>query len=192
MVIVLFVAYLLGSIPYGVICTYLFTGKNVKQHGSGNIGATNTLRSAGKIPALLTLLGDTLKGFIAVYIGIQQGCAEYAAIAVLLGHMFPVWLKFRGGKGVATMLGILFAVSWDVGILAFIAWVGFFFFTRISSVASLLSICSVAATVWIWGFTLPINITTFMILSLLIIIKHKDNIGRLLQGKESPITKEKK
>lgn len=183
-------AYTLGSIPFGVIFARL-QGTDIRSKGSGNIGATNALRTSGKLVGLSTLLCDIAKGYAAMHVGIRYNCANIACIAVLCGHMFPVWLKFSGGKGVATFLGILFAASGYVGTINLIAWGGFFVLTRISSLSSLLSVTTTHAMIWLWRVILPVDTWALFVGVLLIIAKHSSNIKRLLNGTELPASQNK-
>lgn len=182
-------SYILGSIPFGLILAKVITGKDVRKVGSGNIGATNALRTAGKAVGALTLLLDITKGYFAVWVGIQANLAGLAFLAVMCGHLFPVWLKFRGGKGVATFFGSLLACSTPVGIIGIIAWIGFFLLTRIASLSSLLSVATTHAMIWLWRLTLPTDLWVIFIGVLLIIVKHASNIKRLLRGEETTIQK---
>ncbi|HWU13222.1 MAG TPA: glycerol-3-phosphate 1-O-acyltransferase PlsY [Caulobacter sp.] len=187
--------YLLGSIPFGLIATRLGGAGDIRQIGSGNIGATNVLRSGRKDLAAITLLGDAGKGVVAVLLArwLSHGNPFVIALAggaAFTGHLFPVWLKFKGGKGVATFYGVLLAACWPVGLLAAVTWLAVAALFRISSLAAL-----VAA-----AFAAPFALATdqdaaFLGLSLfmavLIFIRHKDNIGRLLKGQEPRIGKKK-
>jgi len=192
--------YLLGSIPFGVIATRLGGAGDVRSIGSGNIGATNVLRTGRKDLALITLLGDGGKGAVAVFIawlltrnaGVQAQAllTSLAGGCAFLGHLFPVWLKFKGGKGVATFFGTLLAAAWPVGLAAGATWIAMAFLFRISSLAAL----SAAALAPIYVFLLdrpyPIAVMA-LFMGVLIYIRHKDNIGRLLKGQEPKIGKKK-
>ena len=183
--------YLLGSIPFGVLITRVAKVGDVRQIGSGNIGATNVLRTGRKDLALFTLLGDGGKGAVAVLIAVAlwgQDAGALAGGAAFVGHIFPVWLRFKGGKGVATFFGTLIAVSiWPpVGLLAGATWLFTAYFFRISSLAGL----TAAALAPIYAFVLHagypvIAMATFM--AVLIFIRHHQNIGRLLKGTEPRI-----
>ncbi|WP_353284558.1 glycerol-3-phosphate 1-O-acyltransferase PlsY [Wolbachia endosymbiont (group A) of Lasioglossum fulvicorne] len=185
LVIVLILSYVLGSIPFSLIITRI-KGINLREVGSGNIGATNVLRTGNKFLAALALLLDSLKGFIAVYIA-QQFCDNndfymYAsAILAVLGHMFPIWLKSSGGKGVATTLGILIAFNIDITLVFVIIWIIVFLAFRYSSLASL----SATSTAVAWSFFFQRNLfLTLLVIGALVFLKHHRNIANLLQGKE--------
>ena len=188
--------YLLGSIPFGVIATRLGGAGDVRSIGSGNIGATNVLRTGRKDLALLTLLGDGGKGAIAVFIawsltrtapqGVQATLTSLAGGAAFIGHIFPVWLKFKGGKGVATFFGTLLAAAWPVGMLAGATWILMALVFRMSSLAALTA--AVAAPVYVFLTDRPYPVAVLAVLmAVLIFIRHKDNIGRLLKGEEPKI-----
>ncbi len=180
-------AYGIGSIPFGYLLLKA-TGKgDIRKLGSGSIGATNVLRNANKSLGLLTLILDALKGYLAVYIGKKFQVESLCAFAVIIGHLFPVWLKFKGGKGVATYLGVLLALAFPLGLQAFLAWVGFAFLFHYSSLASILTCLLIPLTVWIWDYEDMLYICS--ILSALIIAMHWSNIIRLFQGKEPVIGK---
>ncbi|PZO75163.1 MAG: glycerol-3-phosphate acyltransferase [Mesorhizobium amorphae] len=179
--------YALGSIPFGLLLTRAAGLGDVRAIGSGNIGATNVLRTGNKKLAALTLLLDALKATAAVLIagrfGPEAGMA--AGAGAFLGHLFPVWLGFKGGKGVATYLGVLLALSWQ-GALAFaLVWLAAAFAFRFSSLAALLG--AVAAPIAAWVFGPPALAALLAVLSLVIFLKHRANIQRLLAGTESRI-----
>lgn len=183
----LVVGYLLGSIPFGLILTK-FAGKgDIRSVGSGNIGTTNVLRAGGKGLAAATLLLDVGKGALAVWLGGQHalGGDILGGMGAFLGHLFPIWLLFRGGKGVATLLGICFALQWQIGAVFALVWVGTAIATRYSSLAGLLA--SLAAPVvplvmGRWDAALLLGGT-----AMLVIAKHEANIRRLRAGTESRI-----
>ena len=181
-------AYLLGSIPFGLVVTRLAGYGDIRQIGSGNIGATNVLRTGSKTLAALTLLLDAAKGAVAVLVAAAFGpdMAALAAAFAFLGHLFPVWLRFKGGKGVATSLGILLAYSWPVALAAAATWLAVAFLSRYSSLAAL--IAAVLAPVYAWLFTRefqPTEVVAF--LAVLVILRHHANIRRLATGKEGKI-----
>ena len=189
----LVLSYLLGSIPFGLLLTHIFTDKDLRTIGSGNIGATNVLRTGNKALALATLLLDLAKGALAIILVSMLVSSEISAVivglAAILGHCFPVWLKFKGGKGVATAFGVLLAAVPWAGFVAACTWgivAGFF---RISSLAAL---CAAAiaplATLLIYG-VMPAIIT--VLITLLIFWRHTDNIKRLLAGEEPKIGQKK-
>jgi glycerol-3-phosphate acyltransferase PlsY len=181
-------AFFLGSIPFGIIIAKV-KGVDLKEVGSGNIGATNVLRSLGKWPAILTLLGDVLKGTVAVAIGKYFGVGPVyqglAGISAILGHNFSLFLGFRGGKGVATSLGVLSIYSPQSALVTFIIWLVVVIFTKYSSLGAIVS----------FGL-LPINILLFngkerlliaVLITILIFIRHRDNIQRLMNGTERKV-----
>ncbi|MDR2831982.1 MAG: glycerol-3-phosphate 1-O-acyltransferase PlsY [Rickettsiales bacterium] len=182
--IVLILSYVLGSIPFSLIITRI-KGINLREVGSGNIGATNVARTGNKCLAALALLLDSFKGFIAVYIAQQffddNLCIYISAILAVLGHMFPIWLKFIGGKGVATTLGILIALNAYITLVFIITWTTVFFIFRYSSLASLTS--TTAAVLASFFFQKNLFLT-LLIVTILIFLKHHKNIANLLQGKE--------
>jgi glycerol-3-phosphate acyltransferase PlsY len=183
----LVIGYLLGSIPFGVILTRFAGLGDIRQVGSGNIGATNVLRTGRKGLAAATLLGDGLKGTAAVLIGSAWGpnTAILAAFGAFLGHLFPVWLKFKGGKGVATFIGCLIGLK-PLAALAFAAiWLGTTLITRYSSLSAL--VASAAAPVVLWFLGERQMAETAILLAALLWWKHSENIGRLLSGTEGKI-----
>lgn len=180
--------YLLGAVPFGIVITRALGLGDLRQIGSGNIGATNVLRTGNKPAALATLLLDSGKGAIAVLLARHLG-GEAAAIvaggAAFLGHCFPVWLGFRGGKGVATFLGTLIALHWPIGLIACAIWGLTAAVSRISSLSALLAAALAPAFAWGWG-RLDIALAAgFM--GVLIFIRHHANIARLLDGTEPRI-----
>ena len=184
--------YLMGSIPFGLLLTRAAGLGDIRNVGSGNIGATNVLRTGRKGLAVATLLLDALKGVVAVLIADQVGQlpAVAAAAGAVLGHMFPVWLGFKGGKGVATTLGIMWGLSWPVGAIACAAWLLAAAAFRYSSLAALLSV--VVAAIAAWFLT---DHRAAMLLTLLVPLvwaRHHQNIARLLNGTEPKIGQGKK
>jgi acyl phosphate:glycerol-3-phosphate acyltransferase len=180
--------YLLGSIPFGLLLTRLAGLGDIRRIGSGNIGATNVLRTGSKTAAALTLLLDLAKGWAAVIIARSWGedAALVAAICVIIGHMFPVWLGFRGGKGVATALGVLIALAWPVALGAALVWLAIALLLRYASLAAL--VAAVAAAVF---SPFVVNAPTAAVIAgiaLLIILRHHANIRRLIAGSESRIS----
>ncbi|GAD10740.1 glycerol-3-phosphate acyltransferase [Gluconobacter frateurii NBRC 103465] len=186
------IAYALGSIPFGLILTAATGGGDIRQIGSGNIGATNVLRTGRKGLAAATLLLDALKGALAVFLALRLGgdqpslAMAVAAVAVVVGHCFPVWLGFRGGKGVATGLGTIWVLSWPVGVACCVVWLVVARLSRISS-AGALSAFLVAPILMVvmknQGVNAPIPVATALI-ALLIWVRHYSNIVRLLTGNE--------
>ena len=186
-IIALAVGYLLGSIPFGLLLTR-FAGKgDIRDIGSGNIGATNVLRTGSKKLAAATLVFDALKGAVAVLLAQRfwPDAVNFAAGAALVGHLYPVWLRFKGGKGVATMLGILVPLFWQAAAVYALLWLGLLLLIRISSVAGMAAAASAPATAFVLG-----KIELFPMLlgfALLVIWKHRPNIQRLLAGTEPRI-----
>ena len=182
--------YLCGSIPFGLILTRLAGTADVRSIGSGNIGATNVLRTGKKGLAAATLIGDALKGTLAVLIIEHFGGRELALVAAagaFLGHLFPVWLGFKGGKGVATYIGLLLGLAWPIAIAFCLIWLAVAALTRYSSLAAL--VAAAAAPVLLLGLGLRAEAALFGLLTLLTWIMHRANIGRLVQGTESKIGK---
>jgi glycerol-3-phosphate acyltransferase PlsY len=180
-------AYLLGSVPFGLVLTKLFLNKDLRNVGSGNIGATNVLRAGKKSLGLLTLVLDGLKGYITVA-ATYYYFTDYIYLAALmsfLGHIFPVWLKFKGGKGIAVFLGILFAFSTNLGIIFSICWVLILYFTRYASVSSLVSV----GIIFIYSIYLENSFEAmfFFIILIIAIYTHRENIVRLKRKTENKI-----
>ncbi|GJE61870.1 glycerol-3-phosphate 1-O-acyltransferase PlsY [Methylobacterium trifolii] len=183
----LLLGYGLGSIPFGLILTKFAGLGDVRAIGSGNIGATNVLRTGRKGLAAATLLGDALKGTAAVLLARQfgEGPALAAGLGAFLGHLFPVWLGFKGGKGVATFIGVLLALS-PLAVAAFAAiWLGLAFTLKYSSLAALAA--SAATPLVLWALHRPAEALLFLALGLLLWLKHAPNIRRLLDGSEGRI-----
>jgi glycerol-3-phosphate acyltransferase PlsY len=186
--------YLLGSIPFGVIATRLGGAGDLRAIGSGNIGATNVLRTGRKDLAALTLIGDVGKGVVAVLIARAlwgDTAGALAGGAAFLGHLFPVWLKFQGGKGVATFFGIMLAVAWPVGVLAALTWIAVAIVLRLSSLSALVA----AACAPLYAFATdqpPAVIALAAVTGVLIFVRHATNIQRLLKGQEPRIGGDKK
>jgi acyl phosphate:glycerol-3-phosphate acyltransferase len=180
--------YLLGSIPFGLVLTRIAGMGDIRRIGSGNIGATNVLRTGNKTLAALTLALDLAKGVAAVLIGTHWGgdAAFAAGGAVILGHMFPVWLGFRGGKAVATALGVLLAIAWPVAIAAAALWLATAIFFRYSSLAALVG--AVAAVLLAAVIVDPARALLIAAIALLVVLRHHENIRRLLAGTESRIS----
>ncbi len=179
--------YLLGSIPFGVILTRLTGAGDLRQIGSGNIGATNVLRTGRKGLAAATLLLDLLKGAAAVWIAeaLWPGLGMLAAAGAFIGHCYPVWLKFKGGKGVATLMGIVLALHWPSGIVFAVVWLGLLATLRISSVAGMVAAISAPVSAAVMNrFNL---VLLLVVLALIVLWKHRENIERLLAGTEPRI-----
>ncbi len=191
------VAYLLGSIPFGYLLVRIFRKEDIRTTGSGNIGATNVARSGAKGLGIATLLLDLGKAYLAVKIAQWLAPGNYdvavaAAIAAILGHVFPIWLGFRGGKGVASALGVFLALTWPSALCILAVFVIIFLITRYVSLASIIA----AASFPLFGFHFvpqrtPIVIFGFLFIPILIIVKHHQNIRRLLAGTESRFGKTK-
>ena len=179
--------YLLGSIPFGLLLTRATGGPDIRAIGSGNIGATNVLRTGNKALAATTLLCDMFKGTLAVLAATRYGAdaALAAALGAFLGHLFPVWLKFRGGKGVATYIGLLVGLNWPAALLFCVVWLAVAAATRYSSLAAL--VASAFTPLAIWYFGLPGIAALFLLLTILLWAMHRANIARLLNGSEGRI-----
>jgi glycerol-3-phosphate acyltransferase PlsY len=187
--------YLLGSIPFGLIATRLGGAGDIRQIGSGNIGATNVLRSGRRDLAAITLIGDTGKGVAAVLLArwLTHDNAAIVALAggaAFTGHLFPVWLKFKGGKGVATFYGVLLAACWPVGVLAAVTWIAVAVLFRVSSLAALVAAAFAAPFALATDQPYPM-LALSLFMTVLIFIRHKDNISRLLKGQEPRIGQKK-
>jgi glycerol-3-phosphate acyltransferase PlsY len=182
--------YLLGSIPFGLIATRLGGAGDIRNVGSGNIGATNVLRTGRRDLALITLIGDAGKGALAVLLAaslVSPLAGAVAGGAAFLGHLFPVWLRFRGGKGVATFFGILFAGAWPIGLAAGAAWLIMAGVFRYSSLAAITAAALAPIYVLIlYGWTTPL-FWLALGMAILIFIRHRANISRLLSGTEPRI-----
>jgi acyl phosphate:glycerol-3-phosphate acyltransferase len=181
-------AYLLGSIPFGIVVTRFLGLGDLRQIGSGNIGATNVLRTGNKGAALATLLLDGGKGAVAVLVAlwtIGEGAAQLAGLAAFVGHLFPVWLKFKGGKGVATFLGVLLALDWRVGLAVCGTWLVVALISRTSSIAALLAAATTA--VWIIVLTDGSLLVLSLPLTILIYVRHVENLKRIKAGTEPRI-----
>jgi glycerol-3-phosphate acyltransferase PlsY len=181
--------YLLGSIPFGLVLTRLAGTQDIRAIGSGNIGATNVLRTGRKGLAAATLLGDALKGTLAVLLASLYGQdpALAAALGAFLGHLFPVWLRFHGGKGVATYIGLLLALAWPVAIAFCVIWVVTAAVTRYSSAAGLLA--SAVTPVMLLLLDRRPEAVLFGLITVLLWVQHRTNIKRLLEGTEGKIGK---
>jgi acyl phosphate:glycerol-3-phosphate acyltransferase len=181
------IGYLLGSIPFGLILTSLGGAGNLREIGSGNIGATNVLRTGHKGLAALTLILDLLKGTAAVLLvrHFFPECEIVAAAAAFFGHLYPVWLGFKGGKGVATYTGILFGLFWPLGLAYGVTWILLLLITRTSSVGGLGA--AAVAPVLAWGAARQDYIPVLVACTLIVFWKHRENIGRLLSGTEPKI-----
>jgi acyl phosphate:glycerol-3-phosphate acyltransferase len=180
--------YLLGSIPFGIVVTRLAGTQDIRAIGSGNIGATNVLRTGRKGLAAATLIADVLKGTVAVLVMAWlwgRDCGMLAGIGAFIGHLFPVWLKFKGGKGVATFLGVLLALSWQGALVFGVLWLAVAAATRYASLASLIACAATPAFFWFIGE--PWEALVFLLLVVLTFAMHRHNIVRLWQGAEGKI-----
>ena len=183
--LIILVAYLIGSIPFGLLGKFFFKIEDPRTFGSKNIGATNVLRSGNKKAAAFTLFFDMFKGFIAVFISsfIDNDLVYLAILSVVFGHIFPIYLLFKGGKGVATFLGALVSYSAVVGSLTLLAWITVFYFTRKSSVAGISAI--VLSNLFLFVFCDDTSVKfSLLLLSIFILFKHSENIKRLLNKEE--------
>lgn len=189
-------AYLIGSVSFAVVVSRAFGLPDPRTYGSNNPGATNVLRSGNKLAAALTLLGDALKGWLAValssraapMLGLGNEAIAIAALFVFLGHLFPAFYQFKGGKGVATALGVLLALDWRVGIAAAVVWLVLFALTKTSSIAAL--VATVATPIIAYYFHGGDVISgVVLLIAILVVWRHKENISRLLAGREKHIGK---
>ncbi|HKA72190.1 MAG TPA: glycerol-3-phosphate 1-O-acyltransferase PlsY [Xanthobacteraceae bacterium] len=180
--------YLLGSIPFGLILTRLAGTQDIRAIGSGNIGATNVLRTGRKGLAAATLLCDLLKGTVAVLVThhfFGPDLAVLAGIGAFLGHLFPVWLKFKGGKGVATYIGVLLALAWPAALAFGVIWIAVAALTRYSSLAALVAAAATPVILWLNEDLQEAEV--FLLLTVLIFFSHRANIARLIKGTEGKI-----
>ena len=184
----LVIGYLFGSVPFGVILTRLAGTQDLRSIGSGSIGATNVLRTGNKGLAAATLLGDMLKGTAAVVLtGTLWGpnAAMLAGLGAFLGHLYPVWLKFKGGKGVATYIGVLLGLFWPAAAMFGVIWLATAFASRYSSLSAL--VASFVTPIFLWWFGHPALASLFAVLTLLLFYAHRENIKRLQAGTEGKI-----
>lgn len=189
--VVLVLGYLLGSIPFGLLLTRVTGAGDLRQIGSGNIGATNVLRTGRKGLAAATLLLDLLKGVAAVLIGaaIVDGGGPMAGAMAFIGHCYPVWLRFAGGKGVATMMGVVTALYWPAGIVFALVWLGLLFGTRWSSVGGMSA--GISAPIAMWAFDRVDLVPVSLAMALILLWRHRQNIARLTRGEEPKVGKSK-
>lgn len=182
--IIIIISYFLGSIPFGLLLTKFFLNKDIRTIGSGNIGATNVLRSGNKLLGYTTLFFDIIKAvLLLIYVKFNHADFIYiSSLSVFLGHVFPIWLKFKGGKGVATYVGILLSISLIYGIIFGIVWILTFLFSKYSSLASLIGSFSIPIYVFIFNEHQTIF---FIIMFVLIFYTHRENIKRLKNKEES-------
>jgi glycerol-3-phosphate acyltransferase PlsY len=188
--LLLLLAYLLGSLPFAVIVSHAFGIADPRSFGSGNPGATNVLRSGNKLAALLTLLGDAAKGWLAIVLAGALGgdsiAIGAAGLAAFIGHLYPVFLKFKGGKGVATALGVLLGFHWLLAVIALLTWATVAAVTRYSSLAALAAAAEAPFAAWIFSGRIEV-VLPVTIMSMLLIWRHRVNIQRLRAGKEGRI-----
>ena len=185
LILVITISYLMGSVPFGLILTKIFLNKDIRDIGSGNIGATNVLRTGNKVIGYLTLLLDVLKAVIPVlYIKFNFPELIYvSSLSVFIGHVFPLWLKFKGGKGVATYVGILFSINYILGFVFIASWLIIFFILRYSSLGSILA--TFIIPVFIFFNPNYENEYFFIIMFILILFTHRENVKRLINKEES-------
>ena len=186
LIIVAVYSYLLGSIPFGLVLTKIFLKKDIREIGSGNIGTTNVLRTGKKSLAVTTLILDLLKGYFSIIITFTyfENLISYSALICFIGHIFPVWLKFKGGKGVATYLGVILALSYKFFLIFGIAWLVLSFLFRYASLSSIIS--SLIVLVYSYFFINNFSLILF-IFFIIIIYTHRENIVRLKNSEESKI-----
>ena len=183
-------SYMLGSVPFGIVIAKVMGLGNLREIGSGNIGATNVLRTGNKLAAFLTLMFDAGKGVVAVLLAgyfFGQTAAHIAGLFAFLGHLYPIWLRFNGGKGVEVFLGILLAINFWVGLATCLTWLVTAIIIRISSASAL--VASLLAPVWLYLIDTRSGVLFVVIMTQLIWVKHKENIKRILKGTEPKIGK---
>ena len=183
--IISLVSYLIGTIPFGFLLTKIFLNKDIRNIGSGNIGATNALRTGNKKIGFSTLILDILKAAITI-IFVKFNYSEFifiSSLCVFLGHVFPIWLKFKGGKGVATYVGILFSINLAYGLIFITIWLIVFFIFKYSSLSSI--IASLSIPLYLFIFLNSLNLFFFLIMLILIFFTHRENIKRLINKEES-------
>lgn len=184
------ILYLCGSIPFGILTSKIFGTTDPRTTGSGNIGATNMLRSGGKLPAIVTLIGDALKAFIPLYLMHDILVSDFLYLAPVVGHVYPLWLKFKGGKGVAPALGVLFAFDPILAILSVLVFILTAYVSRYASLASLTA--SFFAAIYLLVTSTFLNSLWLFLLAILIAFAHRENIDRLLKGTEKDLARIKK
>ena len=185
LILVISISYLMGTIPFGLILTKVFLKKDIRNVGSGNIGATNVLRTGNKLIGYFTLILDVLKAVIPVlYVKLNFPELVYiSSLSAFIGHVFPIWLKFKGGKGVATYVGILFSINYFFGIIFIVSWLIIFFISKYSSLGSILS--SLLVPIFIFLNSSYENQYFFIIMFVLILYTHRENVKRLINKEES-------
>ncbi len=187
LVIVVIYSYLLGSIPFGLVLTKMFLKKDIRTVGYGNIGTTNVLRTGNKFLAITTLVLDLLKGYVSVYITIFyfESLTSLSALICFIGHVFPIWLKFKGGKGVATYLGIILALSYKFFFIFGVAWVSLSLLFKFASLSSM--VATLIVFLYAYFFEINNNILLLFIFFIMILFTHKENILRLKNSSENKI-----
>ena len=187
LIIVVIYSYLLGSIPFGLVLTKIFLKKDIRTVGSGNIGTTNVLRTGNKFLAVSTLALDLLKGYISVYITTFyfEDLTSLSALICFIGHIFPIWLRFKGGKGVATYLGIILALSYKFFLIFCISWISLSLLFRFASLSSMIS--TLIVFLYAYFFKINYNILILFIFFVMILFTHKENILRLKSSTENKI-----
>lgn len=182
-------AYLIGSIAFGIIVSKLYRLPDPRTVGSGNIGATNVARSGKKSAAILTLLGDVFKGWLPVWLALQAGMLMHVValvgLAVFVGHLYPVYHKFKGGKGVATALGVMIAFSGWLALCTIAVWLVVFLLSRISSLSALVAAVLSPLIAWYFLSPYPVYVAVVVIMAAFLIVRHQSNIEKLLAGTES-------
>jgi glycerol-3-phosphate acyltransferase PlsY len=188
--VLIVLGYLLGSVSCAIITCRIMRLPDPREQGSGNPGATNVLRHGGKTAAAITLLGDMLKGLIPVllarYFGVDDGILGAIALAAVLGHMYPIFFGFKGGKGVATSLGVLLGIDWLLGVIWAATWLAMAILFRISSLSALTAMTLTPLYTWVITASLPLTLTA-VILALIVIWRHRSNIRHLIEGTEGRI-----
>lgn len=186
-------AYLIGSISFGIIISKVYGLPDPRTVGSGNIGATNVARSGKKSAAILTLLGDAFKGWFPVWMSLQANMLMWVvaavALAVFLGHLYPIYHKFKGGKGVATALGVMLGISGWLALSSVLVWVLVFAVSRISSLAALVAAIASPFLAWYFLSPYPVYVGVVLVMAIFLVIRHKSNIQKLLAGTESSFKK---
>ena len=185
LILIISISYLMGSIPFGLILTKVFLKKDIREIGSGNIGATNVLRTGNKLIGYLTLILDVIKAAIPVlYIKFNFPELVYiSSLSAFIGHVFPIWLKLKGGKGVATYVGILFSINYFLGIIFVVSWLIIFFISKYSSLGSIVS--TLLIPIFIFLNSSYENQYFFIIMFVLILYTHRENVKRLINKEES-------
>ena len=188
-------AYLIGSLPFAVIVSKAMRLPDPRSYGSGNPGTTNVLRSGSKIAALLTLAGDGAKGWFAVWLAMRLGAdavtLAVVAFAVFIGHVFPIWLAFKGGKGVATAAGVLLALDWRVGVATLVVWLTIVVVSRYSSLGAITASLFAPFAAWHYGISGAV-LYALIAMCAVLVWRHQPNIAKLLKGEESRIGEKKK